>query len=77
MSDDMTIHVVIDDDGSIMIEIEDDHDSPILPCLCCGGKAMMNIASEMWIECQKCHLRTACGDDAEECLAEWNRRTHR
>ncbi len=35
---------------------------------------MMNLASELWIECQECHLQTACYDNAEECLDDWNRR---
>lgn len=76
MSDELTIEIVIEDDGSIVIGIGDDNedDTPILPCPCCGGKAMMNLASELWIECQECHLQTACYDNPQECLDDWNRR---
>lgn len=79
MTDDLVINLAIMNDGSISITVENDpeeecDDSLILPCPCCGGKAMMNIASEMWIECMDCHLQTASYDDAEECLEDWNRR---
>lgn len=76
---DMIIDLIIEDDGSISIIVNDDREeqeeeSPIRPCPCCGGKAMMNIASELWIECRECGLQTASCDDAEECLDDWNRR---
>lgn len=79
MSDELIINLTIEDDGSISITLGDDpndieEDSPILPCPCCGGKAMLNIASEMWIECLDCHIQTASYDDAEQCLEDWNRR---
>lgn len=79
MSDDLVINLIIEDDGSISITVDDDRsddrdDPVILPCPCCGGKAVLNVASLVWVECRDCHMQTESYESAEDCLGVWNRR---
>lgn len=61
-------------DQLVPIEPSGENDpSPILPCPCCGGKAMF-VYPDTRIECLSCHLSTAEHEDLYSCLEAWNRR---
>ena len=49
-------------------------DDKLKPCPFCGGKAMINGITLVYIKCTKCGVETVGYREEDEAITAWNRR---